>query len=342
MLAYLGVAWAAAGGAACAASDGADNGVGGGSSLGGFGIGGASAGGEGFGGGSGGASAPGPFTYEALCGIDECVPGELQPCELDPPGTGGGSEGGGGESSGTGGKPGTGGTGGGAPGGEGGAGGDLGATGVGGGGEGGSAAPMGFCQIEVAGSGAPHSFCGTTGLTELNGVCNSVRDCEPGLGCVLGTVPGMGEGGGVPAPPVGICRPYCCDDLEQCKEGTFCAPQPLFDAATVLDDPGTALPIPVCMPIDPCQLLGEDCDEGQTCSVVRADYSTSCVPVGQGSLCDPCPCAEDHICNFGTSRCLKLCDTNISECPGTGAVCQGSGLPDGVGICIGGEAICEE
>lgn len=299
----------------------------GGSAEGGFAFGGDSAGGSSYDGGTGGAGAqpPGAFDYAKLCGISRCVPGELvDSCELEDGGGDGGASNGGGASEG------------GAN--SGGASSDGGAA-QGGAGQGGAAGD-GSCQIADAG-GDPEAACGPSGTTIINGVCNSSADCLPGLGCVLVTSAEPNTGGGPMAPSTGICRPYCCGELEDCAEGTFCAPQPMFDAAAALPDPALALPIPVCMPIASCQLLGGDCDADETCSVVRANGATSCVEPGDGTLCQPCECAPGFVCNFGTGLCLQLCDTSKTDCPGTGALCQGgTNFPDQVGVCVGGDSDC--
>lgn len=304
--------------------------VGGSSNEGGTGFGGMNVGGYGLGGSGGSINPPGPFTYSGLCGIETCTPGDLAtPCVPDDGGGSPGVGGAGGGSAGAGGADE-----GGAP--EGGAGGTGGAGGAGG-------SPENVaCQIADQ-DGTPGSVCATTGTTIINGVCNSSADCLPGLGCVLAST-GENEGGGPPSPAVGICRPYCCDALEKCPESTFCAPEPMFDAAAALEDPTAALPIPVCKPTSPCQLLGTDCPEGATCSVVRADGDTSCIPIGPGTLCQPCPCAVGFVCNFGTGECQQLCDTMTNDCPGIGAVCGGgiTGLPDNVGYCIGGDSVCDQ
>ncbi len=286
----------------------------GGEGEGGISFGGMSSGGGAvFGGGGGGGGPPGPFDYSGLCGIEGCVPGDLvTSCVVDPGGPGGAGGAGGGASGGA--EPGGGGAGG--------------------------AAELGACQIADV-EGAPVASCGAAGLTIINGVCNSSADCLPGLGCVLASG-GGNEGGGPGTPAVGLCRPYCCGDLEDCPESTFCAPQPMFDAEAALEDPSTALAIPVCMPVMGCQLLGDDCPDGHTCTVVRADGDTSCVPASEGTLCEPCECAAGFVCNFGTGLCMQLCDTSVADCPGEGALCQGGGtLPDMVGLCVGGDATCE-
>ncbi|MBL8744505.1 MAG: hypothetical protein JNK04_25530, partial [Myxococcales bacterium] len=247
-------------------SDGTDDITGGG-----FGFGGTSSGG-GISEPPPGGSGPGSFDYSQLCGLEaaDCVPSALDPsCTPVAQGgpVGGGPSAGGAAAGGAGGEA------------EGGS-----SSGTGG------SAPAYGCQITTTDGNEPAATCDVTGFANVGAVCNASTDCSPGLGCVLSST-GNNEGGGAAAPPVGLCRPYCCGDLEDCPPETFCAPLPLFDAARELEDPSTAIPIPVCTPIIDCQLLGDSCGEGQTCSIVRTNGDTSCVPVGDGGLCSPCPCA---------------------------------------------------
>ncbi len=101
--------------------------------------------------------------------------------------------------------------------------------------------------------------------------------------------------------------------------------------------------IPVCMGITPCQLLTDGaCPPDQTCSVVRADGTTSCIEKGSGQFCEACPCAPGFECST-SGVCQKLCHTNSQangEC-GLGT-CQGGSmnLPSGIGLCVGGAADC--
>ena len=74
--------------------------------------------------------------------------------------------------------------------------------------------------------------------------------------------------------------------------------------------------IPVCIPVNTCQLLHDDtCLNGQTCAIVRADGTTSCVEPGLGHDGDPCSCAAGFTCSKITNTCLKLCDTTTSSIP---------------------------
>ena len=124
------------------------------------------------------------------------------------------------------------------------------------------------------------------------------------------------------------CAAICKPDIPSCPRG--------FEGVIRPASPD----FPVCAPIIACQLLGDSCGEGQTCSIVRANGDTSCVPIGDGGLCNPCPCAEGYVCSFSSGTCQKLCDTNTNDCPGEGAICQGGSLPNDVGLCVLGDSEC--
>ena len=110
---------------------------------------------------------------------------------------------------------------------------------------------------------------------------------------------------------------------------TYCAPVPMAEAA---------VKIPVCLPAKKCKPLDDStCTDGQTCTIVRDDGTTSCVDPGDGSRGDFCPCAAGQVCSKITNTCLKLCHigNDAADC-GAGS-CQGGvmGYPDGIGICVG-------
>lgn len=265
------------------------------------------------------------FTYGAYCGPGDCVPGPEDGCSAPPEGgAGGGGANAGGDSpggAGAGGSPESGGAGG------------LGAGGLGGGAGGaGGAGERAFGCVVVPDEGEPRAQCEEVGAKADGEVCNETGECAPGFACVLTAELGA-QGGASPA-PVGVCKPFCCGDVEQgCPDtSTFCALQPLFDASAPTD--GAPLEVPVCTPVTPCTIFGEDCAEGETCTIVRENIS-GCVPTGDGNTCEPCPCAKGFVCSYSKGGvCLQLCDTNVNECPGQG-ICQGGSI-DGVGICVNG------
>jgi hypothetical protein len=175
------------------------------------------------------------------------------------------------------------------------------------------------CQIVPTEDGAS-AECLPAGTSKIGEACERAADCAASLGCVL-------KDSGV-----GVCRPYCCADIEACEVGTYCAP------ATMTEDAASALPlqIPVCTPTTPCKLLDDKtCTDGLTCTLVRTNGTTDCVTPGTGKLGEACPCAANHVCQIATQKCLALCHTDGSDCP-DGMLCQGGakGFPSGIGVCV--------
>jgi hypothetical protein len=183
------------------------------------------------------------------------------------------------------------------------------------------------CQVTRRGD-EPYPDCFLAGEGEHDAPCQTGADCIPGDTCVP-TEGSENEG------YAGVCRPYCCGDVESCPLQSFCAPRPLVGE----DD----LDVPVCVPVAPCELLSEGaCPDGKTCGVVRTDGTTSCVVAGTGALCEECPCADGLICAQNTNRCQKLCHTEGADDECGAGVCQGGSAdyPPGFGVCIGGENAC--
>lgn len=180
------------------------------------------------------------------------------------------------------------------------------------------------CHVVADDDGEPESVCVAVGEGPIDAPCQTAADCAAGAACI------PTDGGSQTAS--GICRPYCCDDVEACAVGSFCAPRPLVGDAD--------LTVPVCVAVTPCKLLDDDepCPAGTTCSVVREDGTTSCVVPGSGGLCEPCPCAAGFVCAVHTGLCEKLCRTDGTGDDCGGGFCQGgsSDYPSGIGICVGG------
>lgn len=184
--------------------------------------------------------------------------------------------------------------------------GNMGNTGAGG--------TMISCQLSAEGTKAVAS-CGPVGDFAQGDPCETTAHCGPGLGCVT-------------TPSGGSCRPYCCDQLEDCPGDTYCAPLPMAEGPAK---------IPVCVPVHKCMPLDDStCDPGQTCTIVRDDGTTSCVDLGVGLRGEGCPCASGFVCSKVNNTCLKLCHLgNDADC--MGGTCQGGvmGYPDGIGVCVG-------
>jgi hypothetical protein len=177
------------------------------------------------------------------------------------------------------------------------------------------------CHVTVGATGIPQPACLPAGTDEDGAPCAISTDCAAGSECV-----------GTP----GICRHYCCLGDERCSNAEFCDVEPIVALV-----PTTR--VPVCIPLRPCGLLGEQTDAGtcpssETCAVARlADGATSCVPVGAAGPNESCltdHCARGLTCLGG--HCYTLCHVAAPvECP-SGETCAG-GLPvfvdPAVGVC---------
>jgi hypothetical protein len=179
--------------------------------------------------------------------------------------------------------------------------------------------PSTSCQIMPTDMGAV-AECLPPGMLQEGEPCEKAANCAAGLGCVR-----MGS-------DVSVCRPYCCSNLEACASGTYCALGAM--AEDVLHD--NPLEIPVCIPATPCTLLDDTtCPQGRTCTLVRADGTTSCIEPGPGKDGDGCPCSAGHVCVISSNTCRALCHVGGSDCPND-MLCQGGseGFPDGIGVCV--------
>ena len=202
---------------------------------------------------------------------------------------------------------------------------DAGPCGQGTGGAGGAGSPdMGGCRLAYdSNSQSVQGTCGEVGALTEASPCFATADCALGLACV-------GSG-------AGACRPLCCGDLEACAPGTYCAPQPLVsDGPNGPDDDSDVL-VPVCVLASQCTLLDDGtCTDGQICTIVRVDGTTSCVDPGDGQLGEACPCAAGFVCATGINECMKLCKIGQSGgCPES-YTCQGGATvyPAGFGVCV--------
>ena len=179
--------------------------------------------------------------------------------------------------------------------------------------------PSTSCQITATADG-PVAECRVPGTSQDGDPCESAADCAATLGCVR-----MDSN-------VAVCRPYCCGDIEACAEGTYCT----LGAMAEDNLHPTPIQIPVCIPAIDCTLLDDTvCPDGRTCTLVRADGTTSCVEPGSGKEGGGCPCAAGHVCVLSSNTCRALCRVGGSDCP-SDMLCQGgsAGFPDGIGLCV--------
>jgi hypothetical protein len=178
-----------------------------------------------------------------------------------------------------------------------------------------------FCQIVPIDTHL-ESRCLPVGQQGETQPCKTSADCAAGLGCV-------GD------PAGGVCRKYCCGDPEQmCPKDTYCARELLAGYLP----PSLIAEIPACIPATQCQLLDDStCPAGRTCSIVRADGTTSCTEPGQGTLGQDCPCAAGFVCIHSTSQCKQLCHLGHDDECTLGAKCLGgsASYPEGFGVCVG-------
>jgi hypothetical protein len=180
------------------------------------------------------------------------------------------------------------------------------------------------CQIVPDGNDV-RAQCGMAGFGTDGDVCATVADCQDGFGCVVSEE----------STSVGVCRAYCCVDLESCATEQYCSPISIYGFG--------GQSIPVCVAASMCQLLedAKDCPKGMTCSIVRADGTTTCVVPGTAVEGDACtgsagPCAAGYYCSPATGTCLELCHTEGGTECGPGGTCQGgtAPFPDGIGFCV--------
>ena len=181
------------------------------------------------------------------------------------------------------------------------------------------AGPPTSCQL-VPVKGGVEAACLPAGVFQQGEPCESTANCAPGLGCARRDS------------NVGVCLPYCCNDIESCGADTYCTPADMADDA-INPQP---VRIPVCVPVVPCKLLDDSmCTQGRTCTLVRADGTTSCVEPGLGKEGEGCPCAAGHVCVLSSNTCRQLCHVGGNDCT-NGGVCQGgsAGFPSGIGLCV--------
>jgi len=174
------------------------------------------------------------------------------------------------------------------------------------------------CRVRDS-NGSPKATCVSAGTGQNDAPCTGANACASGYECI-----------GVP----GRCRHYCCDGPSACATDHFCD----FQSPVEQQD----VSVPVCMPVRECTLLKQpstDCQVGETCAIVEADYNgdgvvdegvTSCEAIGPGQVGDGCEtahCGRDLVClgQTGSRTCYRLCEKtgNANTC-NADEKCKGS------------------
>lgn len=202
--------------------------------------------------------------------------------------------------------------------------------------------------------------------------CPDVRGCDPidpttcpaGESCRTATTIAAGDHGND-----WTCRPLAgvtfaegepCSDYDQCAPGTFCSLYGVGSANAVCrrlcesdaecsTDQLCSVAVSrlgrmqscvgTCVDRAACDLIAQDCPDGQRCALFRDphwtgnDYVTLCVPYGGSTDTTPCnvyyDCAPGSVCVQSavgtTGTCRRVCDPRDPRCA-TSTACTGSFL----------------
>jgi len=176
------------------------------------------------------------------------------------------------------------------------------------------------CRVRASGADMSAPSCSASGQGGDGAMCKTGADCSPGFDCTGS----------------GVCRKYCC--AGECSgkmnmaNNFFCDIVPLTEETTL---------IPACVPVKTCMLFDPKAcvDPKETCSIVKDDGTTSCVPAGsagKGDSCAEAHCAAGLVClgQPGARQCFQLCKMQESTCP-MDLTCKANALSHdpSVGIC---------
>ncbi|WP_394833191.1 hypothetical protein LVJ94_42485 [Pendulispora rubella] len=160
---------------------------------------------------------------------------------------------------------------------------------------------------------ATGTTCLTAGAGKANATCTKATDCAQGFECVVSGTQGR-------------CRHYCCDGRTSCDmKAEFC------DIQLTKDGKEPSVPVPVCMPVRQCELLGSPkCLPDEDCSIVdENEGTTSCVAVGPalaGEDCSRTHCGRGLAClgQSGQRKCYQLCKKSDPHACAPTEKCVGS------------------
>jgi hypothetical protein len=186
------------------------------------------------------------------------------------------------------------------------------------------------CHVQPGAQG-PLPVCSAAGSGTSGSMCSASTDCASGFECVAHPGSGTGE-----------CRHYCCGGQSRCSSGDDGGSSEFCDIQSAVP---SQTRVPVCMAVRSCALLNDQgpdaqancaapgtgtcCGQGETCSIVSDNGTTSCVAAGTvpvGGGCDTDDCAADLVCLGppGQRSCYQLClvMASASACP-NGQMCKG-------------------
>lgn len=161
------------------------------------------------------------------------------------------------------------------------------------------------CRLSSSGKDVTAS-CTTAGLGADGDACTVGADCAAGFECVSSP---------------GRCRHYCCDPLS-CKAVGQGSTNDMSFFCDIQTQTASNVKVPVCLPVQACKLLGNQCAQNQTCTIVDVvTGTTSCVQIGPakvGESCETSHCGANLVCLGapGKRSCQQLCDpTQPNSCP---------------------------
>jgi hypothetical protein len=188
--------------------------------------------------------------------------------------------------------------------------------------------PTFACYIRTSASGLSRA-CEQPGTVGEDQTCADSGDCGVGFACVEANVRDSLTS------HANRCRKLLCALPRICNDqGKFYEELPLHEGGKTVD----SVLVPVCSPVDQCQLFADSCPLGKTCMIVGNNQTTCMAPgdAGVGASCSgELRCAAGLVCSKDDNRCKRLCRIGRDAC--NGGACQGGNkaLPDGIGVCTG-------
>ena len=176
------------------------------------------------------------------------------------------------------------------------------------------------CSYQSDG-GVTYRACLTEGTANEGEACptaQSPNGCVKGLICVA-----PGDGGS------GVCERFCYADSD-CPSPETCE--------GVLTFAGTPESPSLCVTLQECDLLQQNCPDGQGCYLDLHHDGGACLEEGSSPVGGPCSrsndCVKGAACD-GTGTCRQLCGTSGTQACQSGTCEPASApAPSGVGLCL--------